>query len=265
MRQRKATKRENKAVSVYHVRLGHISAGAHQGRLQIRTGRRVSKGDEGTKMNRGAKAMHSANAMQQALRLEAVTLAWMVLEASGAIGAGVVARSVLLLAFGVDSIIELVSAALLYRRLSYEVHAEPEDMQHIEVIEQKTARASGYLLYALAFYVVIQSGYGLLHRHAAENSWPGLAIAGVAALGMPLLAKAKLRLAEEIDSKALRADAMETFTCGYLSWVLLAGLAANALLHLWWLDSVAALLLVPFLIKEGREAISGECACHPDH
>ncbi len=209
--------------------------------------------------------MSPVNAMQRALKLEALTIAWMVLEAAGAIGAGIVARSVLLLAFGADSIIELVSAALLYRRLSFEAQATPEDMQHIEAIEQKTARASGYLLYALAFYVVMQSGYGLLHRHAAENSWLGLAIAVVAALGMPLLAKAKMRAAEEIGSKALRADAMETFTCGYLSWVLLAGLAANALLHWWWLDSVSALVLVPFLIKEGREAISGECACHPEH
>jgi divalent metal cation (Fe/Co/Zn/Cd) transporter len=203
--------------------------------------------------------------LQRALKLEALTLAWMALEAVGAIGGGIAARSVLLLAFGADSVIELVSAALLYRRLSFEAHSTPEDMLHIEAIEQKTARASGYLLYALAVYVVVQSGYGLLHCHAAENSWLGLAVAVVAALGMPLLAKAKLRAAEEIGSKALRADAMETFTCGYLSWVLLAGLAANALLHWWWLDSVAALVLVPFLIKEGREAISGECACHPEH
>ncbi len=215
-------------------------------------------------MNPGAKEIRYANAVQRALRLEALTLVWMVLEAAGAIGAGVIARSVLLLAFGADSIIELVSAALLYRRLSFEAHAAPKNMQHIEALEQTTARASGYLLYALAVYVIVQSSYGLLHRHFAENSWLGTAVAVVAALGMPVLAKAKLRVAEEIGSKALRADAMETFTCGYLSWVLLAGLAATALLHWWWLDSVAALVLVPFLIKEGREAISGECACHPE-
>lgn len=78
---------------------------------------------------------------------------------------------------------------------------------------------------------------------------------------MPILARAKIRVADRIGSKALWADAMETFTCGFLSWVLLAGLVASALLHWWWLDSVAALVLVPLLVKEGREAISGECGC----
>jgi divalent metal cation (Fe/Co/Zn/Cd) transporter len=76
---------------------------------------------------------------------------------------------------------------------------------------------------------------------------------------MPVLARAKLRLAQEIGSRALRADAMESLTCGTLSWVLLAGLLANAALHWWWLDSAAALALIPFLIREGREAIAGEC------
>ena len=86
----------------------------------------------------------------------------------------------------------------------------------------------------------------------------------MAALGMPILARAKIRVADQIGSKALRADAMETFTCGFLSWVLLAGLVGNALLHWWWLDSVAALMLVPFLVKEGREAIAGGCSCRSD-
>lgn len=203
-----------------------------------------------------------ANRMQVALRLEALTLVWMVLEASGSLGAGIIAHSVLLLAFGADSIIELASAALLYHRLSKEAHAMPgSDIAGIAALEEKASRISGWLLYALALYVVLQSGYGLLHRHTAETSFLGLAVAVIAALGMPILARAKLRIADEIGSKALRADAMETFTCGFLSWVLLAGLGANALLHWWWLDSVAALVLVPFLIKEGREAISGECGC----
>ncbi|MCW3099850.1 MAG: Co/Zn/Cd cation transporter-like protein [Chthonomonadaceae bacterium] len=202
-----------------------------------------------------------ADQMRTALRLERLTLAWMVVEASASIGAGVMAHSVLLLAFGVDSIIELASAGLLYFRLSKEARAAPGDMAGIEALEQRASRISGWLLYLLALYVVLQSGYGLLHRHTAETSLMGLAVAVVAAFGMPVLAKAKLRIAEHIGSKALRADAMETFTCGFLSWVLLAGLGANALLHWWWLDSVTALMLVPFLIKEGREAISGECRC----
>ena len=200
--------------------------------------------------------------MQAALRLEVLTIGWMLIEASVSIGAGAMAGSVLLLAFGVDSVIELISASVLFLRLRKEANGAGNDEAEIEVLEHRASRIAGYLLYVLAAYVVLQSGYGLLHRHMAETSWVGLSVALVAALGMPVLAKAKIRVADRIGSKALRADAMETFTCGFLSWVLLAGLAANALLHWWWLDSVAALVLVPFLLKEGREAITGECSCH---
>ena len=133
-----------------------------------------------------------------------------------------------------------------------------------EARERKTSRISGYLLYAFAVYVVLQAAYGLLHRRTAETSWPGIAVAVVAAFGMPLLARAKIRVADKIGSPALRADAMETFTCGYLSWALLAGLAASAALHWWWLDSAAALIIVPLLLKESREAVSGKCNCHED-
>ena len=200
--------------------------------------------------------------MQAALRLEVLTIGWMLIEASVSIGAGAMAGSVLLLAFGVDSVIELISASVLFHRLRKEANGAGNDEAEIEVLEHRASRIAGYLLYVLAAYVVLQSGYGLLHRHMAETSWVGLSVALVAALGMPVLAKAKIRVADRIGSKALRADAMETFTCGFLSWVLLAGLAANALLHWWWLDSVAALVLVPFLLKEGREAVTGECSCH---
>ena len=202
-----------------------------------------------------------ADLMQRALRLEAITIVWMVIEASAAIGAGLMAGSVLLLAFGVDSVIELTSAGLLYYRLSREAKAPYTDVSEIEQMERRAARIGGYLLYALVVYVIIQSGYGLLHRHSAEVTFIGIGVAIIAALGMPLLAKVKLRVADEIGSKALRADAMETFTCGFLSWVLLAGLITNALLHWWWVDSVGAFALVPFLIKEGKEAIAGDCGC----
>ncbi len=201
--------------------------------------------------------------MRAALRLEVLSIGWMLIEASVSIGAGIVAGSVLLLAFGVDSIIELLSAGVLFHRLRKEAGGTANAAE-IEALEHRAARIAGYLLYALAAYVVLQSGYGLLHRHTAETSGVGLAVALVAALGMPVLARAKIRVADRIGSQALRADAMETFTCGFLSWVLLAGLAANALLHWWWLDSVAALVLVPFLIKEGREAIRGGCSCGAD-
>ena len=210
-------------------------------------------------------AMHAnsdanrAGRMAVALRLEAVTIAWMIVEAAVSIGAGVTAKSLLLVAFGVDSLIELVSACLLYCRLSREAQAVAGGNASVGAAERRTAKIGGYLLYALALYVVVQSIYGLSHRYSAEESWWGIAITVIAALGMPMLAKAKLRVADEIRSRALRADAVGTLTCGYLGVATLAGLLANAFLHWWWLDSVAALLLVPFLANEGREAIRGKC------
>ena len=202
-----------------------------------------------------------AEAISRALRLELVTISWMTVEAIGAIAAGLTASSTLLLAFGIDSVIELVSAGMLYRRLRLE--ATGADTCRVEATEARAGKVGGTLLFVLAAYVVATSAYKLLHRGGAGESYVGLAIAAVAAVGMPILARAKIRTADEIGSRALRADAMETLTCGYMSWILLAGLGANTLLRWWWLDGVGALVLVPFLIKEGREAFTGHCLC--DH
>jgi divalent metal cation (Fe/Co/Zn/Cd) transporter len=204
---------------------------------------------------------HSQNGVQHAIKLEAITIFWMLFETGGSIGAGLFSRSMLLIAFGADSVIEIASAVLLYWRLSKEVHSESSELLQIDKIEEKVTRISGYLLYILAIYVILQSAYGLMHHHSADTSFLGVIIAVLAAVGMPVLARAKIRIANEIGSGALRADAMETFTCGYLSWVLLGGLIANAALRWWWLDNVAALILVPFLLKEGAEAVTGKCSC----
>ena len=202
-----------------------------------------------------------ANGLRAGLRLETVSIAWMVIEAAVSVGAGIAAGSLLLVAFGVDSVIEILSAALLYWRLRQEALGRLPNEEAVEALEQKTSRIAGYLLYALSLYVVLQAAYGLTHKYHAEMSWPGLGVALVAAFGMPLLAKAKICVADRIGSRALRADAMETFTCGYLSWALLAGLVVNAVFHCWWLDSAAALAIVPLLMKEGREAVTGKCSC----
>lgn len=202
--------------------------------------------------------------LQAGLRLEVISIAWMVTEAAVSVGAGLTAGSLLLVAFGIDSVIELVSACLLLWRLRQEADARLGGTASLEAVERRTSQLAGFLLYGLSVYVVAQAGYGLSHRHQAETSWLGIAVAVIAACGMPLLAKAKIEAADKIGSRALRADAMETLTCGYLAWVLLAGLAANAVLHWWWLDSIAALAIVPFLIKEGREAITGKCGCHEE-
>jgi divalent metal cation (Fe/Co/Zn/Cd) transporter len=199
-----------------------------------------------------------SSTVRDALRLEIITLVWMVIEAAVAVAAGIVARSLLLIVFGIDSAIELASAVVVLRRFQIELHeefaGEPEDARGIE---RKTARIAGYLLFLLSAYVLVQAVFGLLTRHAAESSPIGVAVAIIATIGMPFLAKAKLRVAAKIDSRSLRADAMETITCGYLAWVLLAGLMLNALTHWWWIDSVASLAIVPLLIREGWESVSG--------
>src|SRR4029079_9926850 len=124
------------------------------------------------------------------------------------------------------------------------------DDASIARIERKASRIVGCLLFALAGCAVLEAVLSVLHHHSAAVSGPGLLVAVLAAVTMPILADAKLRTAEVIQSAALRADAAESITCGYLAWVLLAGLLANAALHWWWLDSVAALVLVPFLLHE---------------
>jgi divalent metal cation (Fe/Co/Zn/Cd) transporter len=193
--------------------------------------------------------------LRTALRLEVITIIWMVIEAVAAIGAGIAARSLLLVAFGIDSAIELASAVVVFRRFRIESHEKfAGDLHGTRSIERKTAKIAGYLLLLLSAYVLVQAGFGLVTRHAAEISPIGFAVAIIAAIGMPFLAKAKLRVADNIDSRALRADAMETLTCGYLAWVLLAGLALNAVTHWWWVDSVASLAVVPLLIREGWES-----------
>ncbi len=204
----------------------------------------------------------AAERMRPALRLEAITLVWMVAEASLSLGAGIAAGSLLLIAFGADSVIELISAGVLMWRLRREARSGPGSEGAVGGVERKASRIGGSLLYALSAYVILQAIYGLTHRHHADTSWVGLFVALAAAFGMPALARAKLRAADQIGSRALRADAMETFTCGWLAWVLLAGLAANALLRWWWLDAAASLVVVPFLWKEAKEAITGECSCH---
>lgn len=175
--------------------------------------------------------------------------------------AGITSGSFLLVAFGADSVIELISAAVLFHRLWQESRVLPGEPTLRQVRERTAAHIAGYLLYTLSAYVVVQAIYGLVQRHEVDTSLIGLAVAIVAAIGMPVLARIKLRIADRIGSRALRADAIESLTCGYLAWILLAGLAANALLRWSWLDAAASLLIVPLLLREAREAIRGDCGC----
>jgi divalent metal cation (Fe/Co/Zn/Cd) transporter len=203
-------------------------------------------------------AFERSSVLRAALRVQILTIVWMVIEAAVAICAGIVARSLLLVAFGIDSAIELASAVVVFRRFRLESHEKfATDLADVGAIERKAARIAGYLLFLLSAYVLVQATFGLVTRHAAETSPIGMAVAVIAAVGMPLLAKTKLRVAERIDSRSLRADAMETLTCGYLAWILLLGLALNAVTRWWWIDPVASLAIVPLLIREGWEAVFG--------
>jgi divalent metal cation (Fe/Co/Zn/Cd) transporter len=188
----------------------------------------------------------------------------MIIEGAAALWLGAVSKSLLLEGFGLDSVIELFSAGVLLWRLRVEASGKAS-VERVESVERRAARWVGYTLYGLAGFVLMNSAYGLFVVHHTTNTresvW-GIGIGLIAKIGMPLLAGWKLKVAARLGSKALRADAMEAITCGYLSVVLMIGLAVTRLLPgLWWLDSVAALALIPLLLKEGREAVTGECTC----
>ena len=193
--------------------------------------------------------------IRQAFWLEWVTIAWMGIEAAVAIGAGVAAGSITLLAFGIDSLIELVSAGVLIWRLTVELRYGQAFSQHAERL---ASRIGGGLLFALAAYVIASAAWSLWTRQGEEFSAAGLAVALLAMPIMYVLAKRKLALADKLGSRALRADAVESITCGWLSFVVVIGLIAQLLIGAWWIDAVTSLAIVWFLIKEGREAWQGE-------
>ncbi len=206
---------------------------------------------------------HRSDDVRLALLLTYITLGWMTIEGAASLLLGWASKSLLLEAFGIDSVIELFSAAVLLWRLRVEANGVATS-EHVDQVERRAARLIGYSLYALVAYIVLNSSYGLFIAKRItdthESVW-GILIGAVAKIGMPVLAGYKLKVAARLNSRALRADAIESITCGYLSIVLMIGLAATWLLGWWWLDSVAALALIPFIIKEAGAAIRGESCC----
>jgi len=198
--------------------------------------------------------------VREAFRLEYITLGWMVIEAAVAIGSGIAAQSLTLLAFGVDSVIELASAAVLLWRLNVELR---RGEAFAEGAERTASRVGGALLFALAAYVVAGAGWKLWTQQGAEFSGPGLAISVLSIPIMYVLAKRKLEVAGALGSRALRADAVESITCGWLAFVVVGALIAQLLIGAWWVDAVASLGIVWFLVREGREAWEGDACC--DH
>src|SRR5262252_9271439 len=200
--------------------------------------------------------------IREAFRLEWLTIGWMVIEAVVAIVAGWTAGSLVLVAFGLDSVIELASAGVLMWRLSVELHHGQKFSEHAE---RTASRVGGALLFLLAAYVTAAALWHLWQGQGEEFSWPGFIVALVAIPAMRYLALRKIDIAEKIGSRALRADAMEAVACGWLSLVVVVTLTLQWLVGAWWIDSVGSLVIVYFLVKEGREALSGdECAAGCD-
>ena len=200
-----------------------------------------------------------ANLLRHALRLEALTIGWNVLEAVVAITAGALAGSIALVGFGLDSVIETVAAATLYRRLRAEIGGVTA--QEVASQEQRALRVVGITFLALAAYILFEAGSTLWTQEAPGTSAVGIGLAALSLVVMPILAFAKLKAGRRLGSRALIGDSKETFVCSYLSLSLLLGLGANALFGAWWADPVAALCMLPWVVKEGFEALeraSGE-------
>lgn len=196
--------------------------------------------------------------------IELVTIVWMTIEASIATVAGYATHSVSLQGFGIDSIIELIAGGILLWRLLIEQRGGT--VERIEHAERRASWITAVSLFGLAVYIVGDSAFALLTRSRPEASWWGIGLALAAAIIMPILWQAKLRVAKRIGSAALKADAVCSVTCAYMSLTLLAGLLLNRFFGWWWADPLAALALVYFIVREGREALhearTGEtCSC----
>lgn len=183
-------------------------------------------------------------------RLEYVTLGWNLLEAAVAVGAGTVAGSVALIGFGVDSLIESLSGAILLWRLQSHEADERRERLALKLV--------GLSFLILAAYVAFEAVKSLYLRELPESSLVGIALAVLSLIVMPVLARAKRRVAARIASRSLHADSRQTDICAYLSAILLGGLGLNALLGWWWADPVAALIMVPIIAREGVEALRSD-------
>jgi cation diffusion facilitator family transporter len=197
--------------------------------------------------------------LRRGLRLEYLTVAWNVVEGLIAVGAGIAAGSIALIGFGIDSFVETISGAVLIWRLSAEARGNLDD-EAVERVEERAERFVGIAFLLLAAYVAFEAVRSLLHQEAPMASPIGIALTALSILVMLWLARAKRRTGEALGSRALVADAQQTYACWYLSVVTLTGLALNAAFGLWWADPVAALGIVVLLVKEGVEAIRGESA-----
>jgi cation diffusion facilitator family transporter len=188
-------------------------------------------------------------------RLEYLTIGWNGFEAAVALVSGFSAGSVALIGFGLDSVIETTSAGILLWRLRFD--QEPEERERSERLAH---RLVGVCFLLLSAYVALESVHALWTRERAERSLAGILIATAAVMVMPLLARAKRRVAAELGSRALRSDSRQADFCAYVSAILLVGLLLDTLFGWWWADPVAALVMVPIIAREGVQGLRGQ-AC----
>ena len=188
--------------------------------------------------------------VRRGLQLNYFSLGYNVLEAIASIAAGVVAGSVSLTGFGIDSIVEVSASVAAQWRLRYAT----------ERAERLTRRIVGVCFLALAVWVAYEAVETLVNRRAPDRSVVGIVILALSAIVMPVLARAKRRVARSLESGALEAEAKQTSLCAYLSAIALAGVALNTVLGWWWADPLAALAMTPIIAKEGLEGVAASAA-----
>lgn len=201
-------------------------------------------------------ALNRQAAAQRGKRLEYFTVAWNSLEGLVALTAGAHAGSISLVGFGIDSFIEVTSGTVLLWRMSVDA-----DVRSRERNERLSLKIVGVCFLALAVYVGYESVSDLIYKKTPEHSLPGIVLACVSLVVMPILSRAKKKVGQELGSTAMHADARQTDFCVYLSVILLVGLLLNASLGWWWADPAAAIVMVPVIAKEGMQAIKDDTCC----
>lgn len=193
---------------------------------------------------------------QRGRRLEYFTIAWNTLEGLIGVGAGLLAGSISLVGFGLDSFIEVTSGATLLWRMSVD-----EDAERREQNDKLSLRVVGICFIVLAAYIAYEAISALFRKTPSSNSIPGIVLACVSLVVMPVLSRAKKKVGNALGSAAMNADARQTDFCVYLSAILLAGLALNAAFGWWWSDPIAALIMVPIISKEGFDGMKARHCC----
>ena len=200
---------------------------------------------------------------RRGFRLVLGTMIYNIIEAVIALWTGHRADSIALVGFGLDSLIEIAAAAVLLWRMTVQLRGAAEE--RVERAERRVRRFVGLTFFALAAYVTLESLWTLWSGEGPAESLIGIALAIASLIIMPLIAFGKMRTAHALGSRALRAEAKETLACSYLSFTLLVGLVLNAVAGWWWADPAAALLMVPWLVHEGKEAFEDEDEREGEH